>query len=208
MDESQIAKLFEPFTQADASTTRKYGGTGLGLTISRHFCNMLGGSIEVTSKVGSGSTFLVSLPTDSTPNTLNTGENKTSLRTTASNPNIPNVLVVDDDPNTIDLISRFLTREGYHVIGTTDPKEAIPAIESNHPVLAIIDLILPGTDGFALLRNLKENSQTSSTPVVMISITPDRNTGFALGALDFLPKPIEWSRLLGILDSIQNQSQP
>jgi signal transduction histidine kinase/DNA-binding response OmpR family regulator len=207
MDESQIAKLFEPFTQADASTTRKYGGTGLGLTISRHFCNMLGGSIEVTSKVGSGSTFLVSLPTDSTPNTINTGENKSSLRPTTSNPNLPNVLVVDDDPNTIDLISRFLTREGYHVIGTTDPNEAIPAIESNHPVLAIIDLILPGTDGFGLLRNLKENSQTASTPVVMISITPDRNTGFALGALDFLPKPIEWSRLLGILDSIQNQSQ-
>jgi len=210
MDESQIGQLFEPFTQADASTTRKYGGTGLGLTISRHFCEMLGGSISVTSKFGHGSSFLVTLPTQSIDPDTNSQiplgyPNSTGSKTLQFSPastNLPKVVVVDDDPNTIDLIARFLNREGYQVVPVTDPKSTLATIQSNQPILAIIDLILPGTDGWALLRQIKDNASTESIPVVMISITPDQQMGLALGALDFLPKPIEWPRLLTILESI------
>ncbi len=213
MDESQISKLFEPFTQADASTTRKYGGTGLGLTISRHFCEMLGGSISVTSKIGQGSSFQVNIPTHSIESNTNQQSTlpplqistpSTQLLPTTSN-NLPKVVVVDDDPNVIDLIARFLSREGYQVIPINDPKSAVATIQTTQPILAIVDLILPGTDGWAILRQLKENASTISIPVVMISITPDQQMGVALGALDFLPKPIQWPRLLNILHSIEHK---
>jgi len=211
MDEAQIGRLFEPFTQADASTTRKYGGTGLGLTISRHFCEMLGGSITVTSQVGHGSNFQVTLPIHSfDPNsnlqaTLDTPEMSLAIaqRTSQVSGGQPKVVVVDDDPNTIDLIARFLCREGYQIVPVTDPKIAISTIESNQPILAIIDLILPGTDGWAILRKLKDNKSTCAIPVVMISITPDHQMGFALGAVDFLSKPIQWPKLLSLLHSIE-----
>ncbi len=213
MDESQISKLFEPFTQADASTTRKYGGTGLGLTISQHFCEMLGGSISVTSKIGQGSSFHVNIPTHSIdPNNIQRSTQPPTQTTTPStrqlsisSNNLPTVVVVDDDPNIVDLIARVLNREGYQVIPIHDPRSAVTTIQTTQPILAIIDLILPGTDGWALLRQLKENPPTQSIPVVMISITPDQQMGVALGALDFLPKPIQWPRLLTILHSLEHK---
>jgi CheY-like chemotaxis protein len=174
---------------------------------------MLGGSISVTSKIGQGSSFHVNIPTHSIdPNNIQRSTQPPTQTTTPStrqlsisSNNLPTVVVVDDDSNIVDLIARFLNREGYQVIPIHDPRSAVTTIQTTQPILAIIDLILPGTDGWALLRQLKENPPTQSIPVVMISITPDQQMGVALGALDFLPKPIQWPRLLTILHSLEHK---
>ena len=197
MTPEQLGRLFQPFTQADASTTRKYGGTGLGLTITRRFCQMMGGDISVRSVSGAGSTFTIRLPArvagdgaEASPHAPRAAEGADGG---------PLVLVIDDDPAVRDLMGRLLSREGFRVAYAADGESGLRLARRDHPEVITLDVMMPGLDGWAVLTELKSDPAVADIPVIMVTFVGDRNLGYALGASDYLTKPIDRSRLAGIL---------
>jgi CheY-like chemotaxis protein len=210
MTPEQRQNLFRPFTQADDSTTRKYGGTGLGLVISHHFCQMMGGSIHVESVAGQGSTFTVSLPVEvrPMPPVANlTHHEATHLLTTAAHlPIIPTqsgdhstLLVIDDEAVSRDLIVRSLSNEGFTIHTASNGIEGLRLVREIHPDIIILDVMMSDMDGWAVMSALKEDMESASIPVIIISFMDNRETGFALGAADYLTKPIDRKRLITML---------
>jgi signal transduction histidine kinase/DNA-binding response OmpR family regulator len=200
MNNEQLERLFEAFTQADASTTRKYGGTGLGLAITRRFCQMMGGDVTVTSEVGIGSTFTITLPTDPTVARAR-GDDAVQviLPELAHN----RVLVIDDDPTIGELMRRFLTKEGFAVDVALSGEDGILRAQLDPPHVIILDVLMPRMDGWAVLSALKAEATTRDVPVIMLTITDDKTIGFALGAADYMTKPIDRDRLLTVLRRYQ-----
>jgi len=198
LNEEQLGKLFQAFSQADASTSRKYGGTGLGLVISRRFCQMMGGDITVTSKPGQGSVFTVRVPrvvgerapAPEPPPAAE--ETKAEVALAPSEPGAT-VLVIDDDQNARDLMARGLTKEGFHVVTAGGGEEGLRLAREVHPDVITLDVLMPGMDGWAVLRDLKSDEEVSRIPVIMITMVDDKEMGHALGAADYLPKPIPGS---------------
>jgi signal transduction histidine kinase/CheY-like chemotaxis protein len=216
MNPEQLSRIFEAFTQADASTTRKYGGTGLGLAITRRFCEMLGGGISVTSEPGAGSEFTVRLPAIAPSDGARTEEPVANVARPRSDPaevltpapgdgvtQRPLVIVIDDDQVVLDLMERFLTREGYAVRTARNGRDGLELVKALHPLAVTVDVIMPGMDGFSLLSSLKEDSRTADIPVVLISSTENRELGMSLGAVEFLSKPIDRPRLSSVLQRLQ-----
>jgi CheY-like chemotaxis protein len=205
MTEEQLARLFAAFSQADPSTTRRYGGTGLGLAISRHFCQMMGGDIAVESAPGQGSTFTITLPRDvesreSRVERENEAETvRSTLDTPRSAPHAPLVLVIDDDPAARDLLGRYLQAEGFAVVTAASGDEGLRLARERRPVAITLDVLMPGVDGWSVLSTLKADPELADIPVVVVSILDDRGLGFALGATDYLTKPIDRDRLLAIV---------
>jgi signal transduction histidine kinase/CheY-like chemotaxis protein len=196
MTPAQLARLFEAFAQADAATTRKYGGTGLGLALSRRLCRMMGGDVTVESEAGRGSTFTIRLPArvsvtpdrDTPPAPADTGP---APRGT--------VLVIDDEAPVRDLMQRFLGKEGFRVVTAAGGDEGLRRARELHPDAITLDVMMPGMDGWAVLAALKADPGVADIPVVMLTIVDDRNLGYALGAADYLTKPIDRERLVAVL---------
>lgn len=199
MSAEQLEKLFQAFTQADASTTRKFGGTGLGLTIIKHFCEMMNGRIEVESELGKGSTFTAFIPakvadiealreeTDFLPH--NEGKS---------------ILVIDDDPVARDLLERFLIKQGYAVSLAESGEEGLKSAEKLQPDVITLDVMMKGMDGWTVLSALKNNPLVEKIPVVMLTMVDDKNLGYALGATDYLTKPINRNLLTNVLKRLQS----
>lgn len=196
MTTEQISHLFEAFTQADASTTRKYGGTGLGLAISRRFCQMMGGDISVESEVGKGSTFTVRLPLQVSPALPETSPTPHSP---LPNPDATKILVIDDDPSVQELIQRALAKEGFQVLTASSGEQGIAMAIEHQPAAITLDIMMPKMDGWSVLQALKANPQLADIPVVILTIIDQKNLGFALGASDYLTKPIDYKRLNQVL---------
>lgn len=201
MTEEQLARLFQAFSQADASTTRKYGGTGLGLAITRHFCRMMGGDITVTSEYGKGTTFTFYLP-----RTRQAQEGDSpALEAMHQEPleltdNTPVVLTIDDDPNFLELLKRYLHKEGYQVVTASDGKEGLRLAKQLKPQVITLDVVMPQVDGWAVLNALMADPDTTGIPVIIISMTDDRSLGYTLGASEFLAKPIDRGQLQTIIE--------
>ncbi|MBX3086725.1 MAG: response regulator [Anaerolineae bacterium] len=195
-----MEKLFREFSQADSSTTRKFGGTGLGLSISKRFAEMLGGAITVESDYGKGSTFTVRLPmatkriesVSNMPQAISTVMPATTGRAGL-------VLVIDDEPAVHELMKRFLAKEGYRVEAAIDGENGLRMAKELNPDVITLDVMMPGTDGWSVLTRLKADPDLSHIPVVMMTITSDKNLGFSLGASDFLTKPIDRDQLVKVL---------
>lgn len=211
---SKLENLFEPFTQADASTTRKYGGTGLGLAISRRFCNMMGGDIVVESEEGEGTTFTVYLPTDP-----NKGKQLTAdfidahaefVESDESNSaeSMGTVLVIDDDPVARDLLRRHLVKEGFEVITAVNGQEGLKIAAERQPDAITLDVLLPSMDGWAVLSAMKEDPTLADIPVIIVTMVEQKQIGFALGAADYLLKPIDKQQLLQILERYRTVASP
>jgi signal transduction histidine kinase/CheY-like chemotaxis protein len=196
MTPEQVGKLFQAFSQADASTTRKYGGTGLGLAISRHFCQMMGGDITVHSEPGRGSTFTVRLPAEAVDTTAPMAAPTPNI---AAGDNRPIVLVIDDDPTVHELMDRFLEPDGYHVIPAKSGSEGIQLAAQLRPAAITLDVLMPGVDGWKVLTELKSNQDLANIPVIMMTVIDERPMGYALGATDYLSKPIDRDRLISTL---------
>ncbi|MBF0119235.1 MAG: response regulator [Desulfobacterales bacterium] len=196
----QQKKLFQAFSQADASTTRQFGGTGLGLAISRHVCQMMGGDITVESEISKGSTFSIKLPAEVITEKIEEMEKlpEKLIDITASH-DLKTILVIDDDPKARDMITRILSKEKLKVITASSGDEGIKIAEESHPDVIILDVLMPGIDGWAVLAALKANVKVSDIPVVMLSVLDEENIGFALGAADYLTKPIDRDRLFAVL---------
>jgi signal transduction histidine kinase/CheY-like chemotaxis protein len=204
MTPEQTARLFQEFMQADASTTRKYGGTGLGLAISRQFCRMMGGDISVESVPGSGSTFTIRLPAlvEQGPEQ---SRRPAPSKPAATKPAAPraggtaDVLVVDDDPTVRELMQRFLEREGFSVITAASGLEGLSRARETHPAAITLDVVMPDVDGWTVLAALKGDPTLADIPVILATIVDDKQRGYALGATDYLVKPVERERLLAVL---------
>ena len=182
-------KLFQAFSQVDASPTRKSGGTGLGLSICKQLINMHGGQIWVESKESEGSTFHFTLPLFNKENELAEEGNKV-------------ILTIDDDPQVIGLYERYLQPQGYHVHSLTDPSRAVEVAKQVKPFAITLDIMMPGTDGWTVLDTLKSDSATRNIPVIICSIVEDIEKGFNLGASDYLVKPILEEDLVNSLDRL------
>jgi GAF domain-containing protein/DNA-binding response OmpR family regulator len=204
MTEEQIGRLFQEFSQADASTTRKYGGTGLGLAISKRFCQMMGGDITVASKPGGGSTFTIRLP-----QTVH-DQAQTHLTETAVEPPRPVgagaqerlILVVDDDATVRELVERHLERSGFAVVTAGGGQEGLRLVRELRPAAVTLDIMMPDLDGWTVLAAIKGDPALASTPVVLMSIVDQRNRGYALGAADYLVKPVDRTKLIKTLTNI------
>jgi signal transduction histidine kinase/DNA-binding response OmpR family regulator len=202
----KIEEVFEEFSQADDSTTRNYGGTGLGLPISRRFCRMMGGDISVASTIGKGSTFTIHLPMtvqetvvqDTNPEDVSGPESPPTVISEPGDESI--VLVIDDDPEALELLGRILEGAGARVVKASEGQEALKLARTLHPAAITLDVLMPGMDGWEVLSELKADPETRDIPVIMVTMTNDRNLGYTLGATDFLTKPVRRDQLVELLD--------
>jgi len=196
----QIQKLFQAFSQADAATAQKYGGTGLGLVISRRFCQMMGGDITVESTPGQGSTFTIRLPAGGVRKPAPTPP-AAEKRVEALMPpeGVPTVLVIDDDPAARELMQRFLAQQGLHMVGAASGEEGLRLARELRPAVILLDALMPGIDGWAVLTALKADPELCPIPVIMATILDEPQLGFALGATEYLTKPIDRPYLARLL---------
>jgi len=186
MTPEQQAKLFQPFTQADSSTTRQYGGTGLGLAITRRLCELLGGTVDVSSTPGEGSCFTLVLPLR---------QPIPAAKAAHSTPHGPSgattLLLIDDDPHVHEVMGAMLAREGYRVEHVSSGLNALETVRNLNPAAILLDVMMPQVDGWAVLAALKKDSELSGIPVIIVSMLDDRPLGLSLGAAEFLTKPID-----------------
>ena len=217
MSPEQMARLFQEFSQADSSTTRKYGGTGLGLAISRRLCRLMGGDITVESAPGVGSTFTVRLPRRSVEAIEAPGEPAQpaaqSLPDAAPRPEVERgrggkVLVIDDEQTVRDLMRRFLAREGFDVVTAKDGREGLELARQLRPALITLDVLMPEFDGWSVLQALKGDPELAQIPVLMLTILDEKNKGYALGAADYLTKPIDRDRLRAAARQVRQRRRP
>jgi CheY-like chemotaxis protein len=189
-------KLFQAFSQVDASATRATGGSGLGLSISKELVTMHGGEIGLHSEVGKGSEFYFTLPFHQ-----NTQAEEEPLS------DLPVILAIDDDEKVIDLYKRYLNTQGYQVIALTDPKKAVERAKALNPYAITLDIMMPDYDGWQVLKEIKSDAATQHIPTIICSIIEDTEKGYALGAADYLLKPILDNDLVGALDRLNKQGE-
>ncbi len=199
MTDEQLGRLFQAFSQADASTTRRYGGTGLGLAITKHFCEMLGGRIDVESAPGSGSTFTITLPVQQPPVSTAKSEQAATSAVMPSTADTALVMVVDDDPNSRNLLAATVRKEGYRVIEAGDGEAAIGLARRHHPDIITLDVLMPRLDGWAVLAALKSDIELRNIPVIIVTVLADRGIALSLGAAEFMTKPVDRARLAAVL---------
>ena len=207
LTDEQKVKLFKEFSQADSSTTRKYGGTGLGLAITKRFTDMMHGSIEIESMPNRGTTFTVILP-----QVIESSEDKIAPVNvpaevmSASVPKNTAVLVVDDDSGVRDLLLRYLSKEGYVVECVASGDEGIKRAKEILPMVIILDVMMPRKDGWAVLQEIKNDPAIKSTPVVMYTMLDEKKFGLAIGASDYLIKPVSKEKILQVLGKYKHKA--
>lgn len=217
MTPEQLGKLFQAFQQADSSTSRKFGGTGLGLVITKKFCELMGGSVGVTSQLGKGSTFTIELPVAvRKPEKIVKSEPKSAapaapvkpaanalvqLAKTNGTPGTPPlVLVIDDDINVHHIVERTLAHLGCQFRFATNGEEGYRLARELRPTLITLDVDMPVQDGWATIAQIKSDPDLASTPVIMLTMSSgDQELGFTFGAAEFLSKPVEGVQFTRIL---------
>ena len=213
MSPEQLGRLFKPFSQADASTSRNYGGTGLGLALCKRFCQFMGGRIEVESELGKGTVFTVSLPADMDParrsssavqKMLESGVWNQQELATVKPGEAHLVLVIDDDIAVHDLLRDLLEKEGFRVATAASGEEGMKLAYQLRPAIITLDVYMPDIDGWTVLSTLKADSQLSRIPVIMLSISDQKQKGYAMGA-EYLTKPIDREQLLTVLDRYRSR---
>jgi signal transduction histidine kinase/ActR/RegA family two-component response regulator len=201
MTAEQLGRLFQEFAQAEASTSRRYGGTGLGLALSRKLAQALGGNITVVSTPGDGSTFTVTLPR------VTAGAAPTAASDVVTPEPAPvtvastqgTVLVIDDDAASRDLLTRILERDGYRVLVASSGTAGLELAEKARPDAITLDVIMPGMDGWTVLSRLKADPSLRAIPVLLITIVDKGVSAMAMGASNFISKPVDPQKLLAIV---------
>jgi len=197
----KLDHVFEEFSQADSSTTRDYGGTGLGLPISRRFCQLLGGDLTVRSNIGEGTTFTMRVPVllpgvdaetlvEVTP--VTTDAELEAIRATGAGRTL---LVIDDDPEARDIVERFLRKDGFEVVTAGSGEEGLRLAHKLKPAAITLDVMMPDMDGWSVLRALQADPVLRDIPVVMLTVVDDKSKGYSLGATNYLTKPVDRHQL-------------
>jgi len=205
----KLGKLFDEFTQADASTTRRFGGTGLGLAITKRFCQMMGGDVTVESALGEGATFTMFIPVAVQPlarkksdaEGSNTNPEQTSSEKYSGKKGT--VLVIDDDSDSRDLLQRTLSKDGFHVVTVSEGEKGLRLAKQLNPAAITLDVVLPGTDGWAILKELKADPRLQDIPVIMLTMIDNKSMGYTLGAAEYLMKPVDRDLLIRTLRKFQ-----
>ncbi len=208
MTPDQISNLFKPFTQATATTAQQFGGTGLGLYLTKRFCELLGGNVDVKSELGKGSTFTIQLPATSNidTNTNSLTKHAFSKNEVSKVSNI-SILIIDDEQNAHSFIEEALQYEGYQILHAYNGEEGLALALKHRPDVITLDVIMPRMDGWSTLSILKSNPLLKNIPIIMLTITRDKELGLAMNVTDYLIKPIEPSVLLkSIKKSIGNKN--
>jgi signal transduction histidine kinase/CheY-like chemotaxis protein len=201
-----LSKLFQNFSQAEAWTASKYGGTGLGLALTQKLCRLMGGDVTVESELGQGSCFTIKLPASLAETVERRSAAAAAQPEGTSRRDV--VLVVDDDPAVLDLMQRILVKEGFRPVLADDPRKAMALSRAIKPSAVILDVLMPEMTGWEVLRALKADAELEAVPVVMLTIVDDRRTGLALGAVEHLVKPIDRDVLLRTLDRVCPRGTP
>ncbi len=208
----QQQNLFKEFAQADVSIARKYGGTGLGLAISHRFAQLMGGHMSVESEPGKGSVFTVMLPARINSDTSDVPSAKPEREqpTTASKAKsrAETILVIDDDPAVRDLMSRFLAKLGFEVVAASSGEQGLALARRLRPAVITLDVVMPGIDGWSVLKTLKADPELSMVPVIMVTIVDNEITGVNLGASGYLVKPVDRDRLAEIIEKCRWPKSP
>jgi signal transduction histidine kinase/CheY-like chemotaxis protein len=220
MTPDEMQHLFIPFQQADASTTRKYGGTGLGLALCRRLCDMMQGQIHAESTVGEGSTFSVWLPLNVTNDKYPRPELARTSKTWPSQPGghpddsdqeerrqkITTVLNIGDDPVLLDLMARVYQREGFRSISAPGGKVGLDLARKLRPGLVTLDITMPEMDGWAVLSAFKSDDDLKNIPVLMVGTEDNKPRALNMGAMGAISKPIAWGHLLDLTRSAVRKS--
>ncbi len=209
MTPEEMSRLFEPFVQANDSIGTKYGGTGLSLALSKGFCHLLGGKITVESTPGKGSRFTARLPARLSLDNAGAGSPAKAAREaqalpgppqTAHSPSAANlVLVIDDDPKVHELMHRFVGIEGFQISSAFTGEEGLKLAKKAHPAVITLDTLMPGLNGWEVLKRLKGDKSTAHIPVIMLTVVDDKTKAYELGASEFVTKPVEWKLVAAIL---------
>jgi PAS domain S-box-containing protein len=194
----KLEAVFEEFTQADGSTTRDYGGTGLGLAISRRICQMLGGDISAQSTPGEGSTFTIEIPViapgcETRATIAEPVPASSERKSPPAGKSAPGstVLVIDDDPEAREILECFLVKDGFNVVTAHSGDEGLRLAHEIEPAIITLDVLMPEMDGWSVLRALKADPNLRDIPVIMLTMVDDKTRGYALGATDYLSKPVD-----------------
>ena len=201
MTDEQLRMLFQAFSQADASTARRYGGTGLGLAITRHFCRMLDGEVSVESRPGEGSVFTLVLPARYRE------PEAAELAPTGAPGRQGLLLVIDDDRTTRELLEAEFAGRGYRVVQAVGGAEGLRLARQLRPDAITLDIVMPDVDGWSVLRSLKDDPELCGIPVVLVTVLGDREMGYALGAAEFVTKPVHPARLAEVLARVASSAR-
>jgi CheY-like chemotaxis protein len=202
--EAELPHIFEEFKQVDGTSARAFDGTGLGLAIAYKSARLIRGDLTVQSTVGSGSTFSLTLP-------VRWGEPLPATVSAVASPRLPvarpasarTVLIVDDEPEASAMLATFLSSEGYHAISAASGEEALRMVEAHRPHAILLDVIMPEMDGWEVLQQLKAGPDTRGIPVIIISKVEGRETGFAMGAISYVQKPVSRQALMSEIRKIE-----
>ena len=205
MTEEQLGRLFQRFAQADETTTRKFGGTGLGLALTRAFAHLLGGDISVRSTYGEGTTFSLRLPALMPVQRVNE-DGTTSLDTARQDgeDERQTVLVIDDDRAQLDLMVKFLERQGFAVRTASSGPDGIEVARAVRPRAITLDVMMPHVDGWAVLTALKADPELAKIPVIMVTFNNDNGLSATLGAADHVDKPVRWDKLKSVMERFRD----
>jgi signal transduction histidine kinase/DNA-binding response OmpR family regulator len=196
MAPEQLQGLFQAFSQARSSTSRDYGGTGLGLAITRHFCRILGGDVAVESTPSKGSTFTLVLPAVCPAAAPEVTTSSAPARRADA---LGTVLIIDDEKPAHELLERELAGAGYHILHAAGGREGLKVAKQARPDVITLDIIMPDLDGWSVLKALKADPELCDIPVVLVTIMRDRDLGFALGAADYITKPLDREVLMRVV---------
>ena len=207
ISEEALVRIFDEFQQADSSTTRQYGGTGLGLSISRSLARLLGGDLVAASQPGQGSTFTLTTPIHygrKPASPLEGGLGSVQQTAQPSRPDTARqrVLVIDDDPDALYLLQEGLGTSEFDVIGARTGRDGLEIARAQQPGAILLDILMPETDGWQILNDLKSDPATTKIPVILLTIVDKKALGFKLGAAAYLLKPLNPGLVLETLQTV------
>jgi len=194
----QQADLYQVFTQADASNTRNYGSTGLALSLSKHFAEMLGGSLNIEGVFDKGNHFVVRLPAHMSSQPSSTTADEAVVK---DSPSMESglVLVIDDDKIVRETLEVYLSKVGYQVATAASGEEGLKLAKKQPPDTIILDVMMPGMDGWEVLSKLKAETELAHIPVIILTMTEAQEIGYSLGAAEYMTKPVSRTQLINVL---------
>lgn len=216
MSQKELNNLFQAFGQGNSSIQSKYGGTGLGLTISKRFVELMGGKISVKSSPGVGSTFLFEIPFYSKkkqaekPSHINptiTQQIHNVIGQESKMENSKTVLVIDDDRVIHELMHHILKKEGFTMVSAMSGEEGIRLAREVNPLVITLDILMPEMDGWAVLQKLKQDPELNHIPVIMLTVVDQKSMGYPFCVSDYLMKPIDKVHLAAVLKKYSAQKE-
>jgi signal transduction histidine kinase/CheY-like chemotaxis protein len=198
--------IFDEFRQVDGTITKKYSGTGLGLTICKKIADLLQGSISVSSKPGIGSSFTFLIPLNFIERIEQEGKSKLNVEKLLGNRKNP-ILVIDDNPEPRETIGQYLISRGYEVIYAENSERGISEAINKQPLVIILNVMLTQKDGWEILKELKSTNATINIPIIVVSILGDNNIGYDPGAFEYLVKPFNSELLFTTITKLENMAK-